>query len=306
MSEKLLPLAATGLVLVLSGVSAISLLVALDAQKKNEALAVTIANQGKLIEGLSASNNQAYGKITELDAGMIAMAKIQRLDGEQLGKMMALELAEMRRAATPPKEDSAPALKVKAEVPSSGVAQRGESQQASKSVNQEPALTQAKPVPPVPATAAPATPAVAGSEPSDAGNPFEVLLAQAAAEEKAKSPEPEASPAKAQALTVAQATPLTMEKIDTLLVQRVSANWVKPSEDVTGLRTELLMKMGRDGSMASVEVTKSSGNKAFDGSAVVALKNIGRMPEVAQVDQSTYEKAYKSRSIVFSPEMLGN
>lgn len=302
MSEKLLPLAATGLVLVLSGVSGISLLVALDAQKKNEAQAVTIASQDKLIEGLTTSLNQSYGKLMELDAGMIAMAKIQRLDGEQLSKVMALELAEMRRAATPPKDDSAPALKVKAEVQPSGVAQRSESQQVGKPSSREQAPAMAQTIAPAPAPA-PAS-ADVGSAPVDASNPFEELLAEAAAEDKTKAPEP--AKAKPEALTVAQATPLTMEKIDTLLVQRVSANWVKPSEDVTGLRTELLMKMGRDGSMASVELTKSSGNKAFDSSAVVALKNIGRMPEVAQVDQSTYEKAYKSRSIVFSPEMLGN
>ncbi len=98
---------------------------------------------------------------------------------------------------------------------------------------------------------------------------------------------------------------LTIDDVDGLLVKRISDNWSMPPGDISDLRTELVLKLGRDGAMNTVSVTKSSGNRIFDDSAVGAIMRIKAIPEVAALTDELYQLGYASRNIVFTPELGG-
>ena len=48
----------------------------------------------------------------------------------------------------------------------------------------------------------------------------------------------------------------------------------------------------------------SVGDKPFDDSAVAAVRNVGRIPELQNLDRATFDKLYRQRRMVFKPEDL--
>ena len=54
-----------------------------------------------------------------------------------------------------------------------------------------------------------------------------------------------------------------------------------------------------------MRVSRGSGDPAFDASAVAAVRNVGRVREVLQLDRKTFDSLYRRRSAVFKPEDLG-
>jgi colicin import membrane protein len=63
--------------------------------------------------------------------------------------------------------------------------------------------------------------------------------------------------------------------------------------------------MRHDGTITGVGVNRSSGDQAFDQSVVNALLRLGRIPEMSQLDRSTFERMYAQRHMIFKPEDLG-
>jgi colicin import membrane protein len=43
---------------------------------------------------------------------------------------------------------------------------------------------------------------------------------------------------------------------------------------------------------------------AFDNSAVAAVRNVGRIPEIQQLDRPTFDPMYRQRAMIFKPEDL--
>jgi colicin import membrane protein len=92
--------------------------------------------------------------------------------------------------------------------------------------------------------------------------------------------------------------------LDDLIVKLVSDNWTRPPSARNGMSVEVQIEMLPDGTITNASVTRSSGDSAFDGSAVSAVRKVGRIPEMQQLDRATFDKLYRQRRAVFKPEDL--
>ena len=93
--------------------------------------------------------------------------------------------------------------------------------------------------------------------------------------------------------------------LDDLIIKLISENWQKPPTTRKGMSVELLIQMLPDGTVTNASVTRSSGDAPFDSSAVAAVRNVGRIPEMQQLDRATFDKLYRQRRVIFKPEDLG-
>lgn len=93
--------------------------------------------------------------------------------------------------------------------------------------------------------------------------------------------------------------------LDDLIIKLISENWQKPLSTRPGMSVELLIQMLPDGTVTNASVTRSSGDGPFDSSAVAAVRNVGRIPEMQQLDRATFDRMYRQRRVVFKPEDLG-
>lgn len=91
---------------------------------------------------------------------------------------------------------------------------------------------------------------------------------------------------------------------DDLIVSLVSQQWNRPPSARNGMSVEVLIQMLPSGAITNVSVTRSSGDKPFDDSAVAAVRNVGRIPELQNLDRATFDKLYRQRRMVFKPEDL--
>ncbi|MFZ3184482.1 MAG: cell envelope integrity protein TolA [Pseudomonas sp.] len=92
--------------------------------------------------------------------------------------------------------------------------------------------------------------------------------------------------------------------LDDLIVKLVSDNWARPPSARNGMSVEVQIEMLPDGTITGASVTRSSGDAAFDGSAVSAVRKVGRIPEMQQLDRATFDQLYRQRRAVFKPEDL--
>ncbi|WP_285961026.1 cell envelope integrity protein TolA [Pseudomonas tohonis] len=93
--------------------------------------------------------------------------------------------------------------------------------------------------------------------------------------------------------------------LDDLIIKLISENWQKPLSTRPGMSVELLIQMLPDGTITNASVTRSSGDGPFDSSAVAAVRSVGRIPEMQQLDRATFDRMYRQRRVVFKPEDLG-
>ncbi|MBO3277250.1 cell envelope integrity protein TolA [Pseudomonas schmalbachii] len=91
---------------------------------------------------------------------------------------------------------------------------------------------------------------------------------------------------------------------DDLIVSLVSQQWTRPPSARNGMSVEVLIQMLPDGTITNVSVTRSSGDSPFDSSAVAAVRNVGRIPEMQQLDRATFDSLYRQRRMIFKPEDL--
>ena len=92
--------------------------------------------------------------------------------------------------------------------------------------------------------------------------------------------------------------------LDDLIVRLGSEQWVRPPSARNGMSVEVQIDMLPDGTITGASVTRSSGDSAFDGSAVSAVRKVGRIPEMQQLDSATFNQLYRQRRAVFKPEDL--
>jgi colicin import membrane protein len=93
--------------------------------------------------------------------------------------------------------------------------------------------------------------------------------------------------------------------LDDLIVKLVSEQWRRPPSARNGMSVEVLIEMLPDGTIINASVTRSSGDGPFDSSAVQAVRNVGRIAEMQQLDRATFDRLYRQRRAVFKPEDLG-
>ncbi|UVE19759.1 cell envelope integrity protein TolA [Pseudomonas sp. LS44] len=92
--------------------------------------------------------------------------------------------------------------------------------------------------------------------------------------------------------------------LDDLIVKLVSEQWQRPPSARNGMSVEVQIAMLPDGTITGASVTRSSGDSPFDNSAVAAVRNVGRIPEMQQLDRATFDSMYRQRRIIFKPEDL--
>ncbi|MFI8382937.1 cell envelope integrity protein TolA [Pseudomonas sp. NPDC079086] len=93
--------------------------------------------------------------------------------------------------------------------------------------------------------------------------------------------------------------------LDDLFKRLVQQNWVLPPTARRGMTAELRVEMLPDGTITNASIIRSSGDRSFDDSAVAALRNIGRIPEMQQLDRATFDRMYRQRTLIFDPENFG-
>ncbi len=90
--------------------------------------------------------------------------------------------------------------------------------------------------------------------------------------------------------------------LDDLIIKLITENWQRPMSARRGMSVELLIQMLPDGTVTNASVSRSSGDAAFDSSAVAAVRNVGRIPEIQQLDRATFDRLYRQRRVIFKPE----
>ena len=84
----------------------------------------------------------------------------------------------------------------------------------------------------------------------------------------------------------------------------IEDNWSRPPSARRDMEVVLRLQLIPTGEVVSVSVVKSSGNEAFDTSAINAVKKAERFPEVADAPQQVFERNLRSFQLVFRPEDL--
>jgi TonB family protein len=88
------------------------------------------------------------------------------------------------------------------------------------------------------------------------------------------------------------------------IAEVIGDNWSRPPSARRGMVVVLRIQLVPSGDVVSVTVLKSSGNEAFDLSAINAVNKAGRFAEVVDMPPGMFEREFRSFQLVFNPEDL--
>ncbi|MFT5033596.1 MAG: TonB family protein [Bermanella sp.] len=81
--------------------------------------------------------------------------------------------------------------------------------------------------------------------------------------------------------------------------------WSRPPSARNGMMAKLRIRLiWSNGEIIDVQVIESSGDEAFDRSAVRAVQKVGGFPELNNVDYRIFKKEFESFDLIFRPEDL--
>jgi len=127
-------------------------------------------------------------------------------------------------------------------------------------------------------------------------------LAKIAAEELSTATPKAASTAQPSQAT---ATASEMSASFIALIQQTVVNyWSRPPSARNGMECELVVQLIPTGEVVNVQVIRSSGNPAFDASAVNAVQKAGAFPELQKLPSAEFEKNFRRLNLIFRPEDL--
>jgi len=89
-----------------------------------------------------------------------------------------------------------------------------------------------------------------------------------------------------------------------LIQQTVINYWSRPPSARNGMEAELRLQLVPTGEIVSVTVVRSSGNTAFDRSAVNAVEKAGSFPELKNLPPQEFERTFRRFRLLFRPEDL--
>jgi colicin import membrane protein len=89
-----------------------------------------------------------------------------------------------------------------------------------------------------------------------------------------------------------------------LIQQTVVNYWSRPPSARNGMEALLQIQLIPTGEVVSVSVIKSSGNTAFDRSAMNAVEKAGSFPELQNLPNREFEKTFRRFRLLFRPEDL--
>ena len=90
---------------------------------------------------------------------------------------------------------------------------------------------------------------------------------------------------------------------DDLIRKEVSGRWSRPPSARNGMSVTVQVNMLPGGIISNASVLRSSGDAAFDSSAVTAVRNVGQIPEMQGISPADFAP-YRSFKMTFTPEDL--
>lgn len=127
---------------------------------------------------------------------------------------------------------------------------------------------------------------------------------KAAAEQAAR--EQQAAQAKA-AEQAAAARGQMVTTYESYVRDRIAGNWNRPPSARRDMQVELQVRLVPTGQVMGVSVTRSSGDPAFDQSAVNAVQQVGRfdrLQELSRKDPLLFEQNFRTLNLTFRPDDL--
>ena len=89
-----------------------------------------------------------------------------------------------------------------------------------------------------------------------------------------------------------------------LIKERVEGTWSRPPSARKDMQVVLSILLVPTGEVVGVEVVKSSGNLAFDRSAIIAVEKAERFSELQELQSKVFESYFRRFTLVFKPEDL--
>jgi colicin import membrane protein len=89
-----------------------------------------------------------------------------------------------------------------------------------------------------------------------------------------------------------------------IIDKKVSDNWSRPPSARNDMAVLLRIQLVPTGEVVGVDVMSSSGNAAFDRSAIRAVKKAERFPELQQLSSRIFEKNFRVFKLLFEPRDL--
>ena len=86
-----------------------------------------------------------------------------------------------------------------------------------------------------------------------------------------------------------------------LIRDQVIMNWKQPSSVQKGMTAEILITLVPTGEIIQVNLTKSSGNQAFDNSALNADQKVSKF-ENLDMGRKLFDNHFRKFTLVFNPE----
>ncbi len=90
----------------------------------------------------------------------------------------------------------------------------------------------------------------------------------------------------------------------TVLTKLVSQTWNRPLSARNGMTTTIEIRLSPFGQLQGYKIIKGSGNDAFDGSVVQAIKLAAPFVELKSLDRRIFDRYFRRITIRFSPEDL--
>ena len=141
------------------------------------------------------------------------------------------------------------------------------------------------------------------------------------------APKPEPAPGEAERMSAEELAALTRKELEAAvadedearvavtaeemaasyaaLIQRtVIGYWSRPPSARNGMEALLAVQLVPTGEIVNVTVLSSSGNAAFDRSAVLAVEKAERFPELANLPTREFERTFRRFRLLFRPEDL--
>lgn len=129
--------------------------------------------------------------------------------------------------------------------------------------------------------------------------------AQKAKDELAKQRERLQAELQAEALAQQTEDDLQLSQSYILLIQqRIQQNWSRPPSARNDMEADLTIQMVPTGEIIDVAVKRSSGNGAYDRSAIQAVKKTRQIPELKQIPSRVFEQQFRKFTLTFRPQDL--
>lgn len=105
-------------------------------------------------------------------------------------------------------------------------------------------------------------------------------------------------------MTTGAGEPSLRDVVAATIQAAVINRWTRPPSARNGMVAVLAIQLVPTGEVVGVGVLQSSGDTAFDRSAMTAVKRADRFPEVAKLDDPVFEANFPRFQLIFKPEDL--